>query len=187
LIKLLRYFARGLRFGTELGVVVFLLGMLAYSFEAGVLSAVVMMTVVALMYVWAFVHADKRRAREGITLEDPPEKPEIVLCTRLAPEALMELGREALNAFEHRIKQVQTDEPRRIVALTRQSRLSRSETLTIQVGQAGTLEISSVPAKPSKDLYGTNYLNVFQLVKLIKARMPADALVSETLVDLDKS
>jgi hypothetical protein len=133
--------------------------------------------------------SEKRRTRLGMPSGDVPVRPKLVMQLGVDLMQAMALFREALERSGLRIKRIEVNEDRRIVALTRLSSRSFFERISIEGNPAGggacVVEVSSVPGLSFNDSDGgVNYTNVFVLSKFVKERLKSEAIRSETLIDM---
>ena len=145
----------------------------------------------ALLHAWVASRAERKLSKEGIDLPDPPVRPKLVLKSNLSAERLIALCREGLKSPTLRVKRLETDTDRRIVAVTRVSFYSFSERVTAEVktdaNGRSILEISSVPrVSTTVSDGGANYRNVYLLGKFVKQQAGEHSFSEESLLDLDK-
>jgi hypothetical protein len=181
-----------MRLGLPVGIAV---GISSFGYSHSIVHGIATGIVIALIgtVVQGIIEAkaERRRQSKGITLKDAPVQAMLVLELAALPTPVMELCRQGLHNIGLRLKRTEIDEPLRIVALTRASFNSFGEKITVVArgirDHDCSLRISSVPSliTTTSDL-GTNYTNVFLLSRFIKEQLGKDALIEETLIDLEK-
>jgi hypothetical protein len=134
--------------------------------------------------------AERRLRQKGITITEVPVRPKAVVECTSPPQDVMHACKDGVQSTGLRIKNVEVDDPLRMVLVTRASFYSFRERITIEVGATGPggseLAISSVPWLPTTRVDGgVNYSNVFLLSEYVKARLGVNRIVRERLIDLD--
>jgi len=187
---------RRLRLGAKFGGPVGLAIGIGSAFHTGsIVHGALMGFVTALLgSVWyggLELDDEARNRREGIMLSELPLRARIVLQLRVPGTEVMPPVRRAFASKAIPFKRFKVDEALRVVAVTSASKRSWGEVITAEVTPHGadecTLSLSSFPWLPTTTGdRGTNYRNVYLLRKGVMAELGDNAVLSETLLDLDR-